>query len=84
MGIDNIAYYGDLVGFGHLTGIDLPDEKGGIMPSQQWKLQNYREKWWAGETPSVAIGQGALIVTPLQLVRAIGGLARAACGGSRT
>jgi penicillin-binding protein 2 len=75
MGIDNIAYYGDLVGYGHLTGIDLPQEKAGIMPSPQWKMQNYRLKWWAGETPSVSIGQGALIVTPVQLVRAIGGLA---------
>jgi penicillin-binding protein 2 len=75
MGIDNIAYYGNLVGYGHLTGIDLPQEKAGIMPSPQWKLQNYREKWWAGETPSVAIGQGALVVTPLQLVRAISGIA---------
>ncbi|HTX36877.1 MAG TPA: penicillin-binding protein 2 [Bryobacteraceae bacterium] len=75
MGIDNIAYYGNLVGYGQLTGIDLPQEKAGIMPSPQWKLRNYREKWWAGETPSVAIGQGALIVTPLQMVRAISGLA---------
>lgn len=75
MGIDNIAYYADLVGFGHASGIDLPQEKEGIVPSPQWKLRNYREKWWAGETPSVAIGQGALIVTPLQLARAVGGLA---------
>ena len=75
MGIDNIAYYGDLVGYGHLTGIDLPQEKSGIMPSPKWKMQNYRTKWWAGETPSVAIGQGALIVTPLQMVRAISGIA---------
>jgi penicillin-binding protein 2 len=75
MGIDNIAYYADVAGLGHPTGIDLPQEKDGIVPSPQWKLRNYREKWWAGETPSVAIGQGALTVTPLQLARAIGGLA---------
>jgi len=75
MGIDNIAYYADLAGFGHASGIDLPQEKNGIVPSPQWKLRNYREKWFAGETPSVAIGQGALTVTPLQLARAIGGLA---------
>jgi penicillin-binding protein 2 len=75
MGIDNIAYYGDLVGYGHLTGIDLPQEKAGIMPSSKWKMQNYRTKWWAGETPSVSIGQGALIVTPLQMARAISGVA---------
>ncbi len=75
MGIDNIAFYGDLVGFGHPTGIDLPHENIGVMPSQEWKQRTQRQKWYAGETPSVAIGQGALTVTPLQLARAIGGLA---------
>ncbi len=75
MGIDNMAYYGNLVGYGHLTGIDLPQAKEGFLPSPQWKMQNYRPQWWAGETPSVAIGQGALTVTPLQMVRAISGLA---------
>ncbi|HEV2447822.1 MAG TPA: penicillin-binding protein 2 [Candidatus Sulfopaludibacter sp.] len=74
-GIDNLAYYGDLVGFGHPTGVDLPHEASGVMPSAQWKLRYYRQKWYAGETPSVAIGQGALIVTPLQLARALGGIA---------
>jgi len=75
MGIDNLAFYGDLVGFGHATGIDLPHEKSGLMPSEKWKLRYYRTKWYPGETPSVAIGQGALTVTPLQLARAIGGVA---------
>ncbi|MBS1855489.1 MAG: penicillin-binding protein 2 [Acidobacteria bacterium] len=75
VGIDNLAFYGDLVGFGHKTGIDLPHEREGIMPSEQWKIRTYRQKWYVGETPSVAIGQGALTVTPLQLTRAIGGVA---------
>jgi penicillin-binding protein 2 len=74
-GIDNLAFYGDMAGFGQLSGIDLPNEKVGIMPSTAWKLRTQRTKWYAGETPSVAIGQGALTVTPLQLARAIGGLA---------
>jgi penicillin-binding protein 2 len=74
-GIDNIAFYGNMAGFGQLTGIDLPHEKAGIMPSSEWKLRTLRTKWYAGETPSVAIGQGYLTVTPLQLARAIGGLA---------
>jgi len=74
-GIDNMAFYGNMAGFGQPTGIDLPHEKSGIMPSTEWKLRTQRTKWWAGETPSVAIGQGALTVTPLQLARAIGGLA---------
>ncbi|MDE3165185.1 MAG: penicillin-binding protein 2, partial [Acidobacteriota bacterium] len=75
VGIDNIAFYGDIAGCGHKTGIDLPHEREGIMPSEQWKIRTYRQKWYVGETPSVAIGQGALTVTPLQLTRAIGGLA---------
>ncbi|MCU1237932.1 MAG: peptidoglycan glycosyltransferase [Candidatus Solibacter sp.] len=75
VGINNLAFYGDLVGFGQQTGIDLPHENTGLMPSEKWKLRNYRTKWYAGETPSVAIGQGALIVTPLQLAKAIGGMA---------
>jgi len=75
MGIDNMSYYGNLVGYGQLTGIDLPQEKPGLMPSAQWKMQTQRQKWFAGDTPSVAIGQGALIVTPLQMVRAISGIA---------
>jgi penicillin-binding protein 2 len=75
MGINPIAYYANMVGFGHPSGIDLPGEASGIVPSPEWKLRNYREKWWAGETISVAIGQGALTVTPVQLARAIGGIA---------
>ena len=74
-GIENLAFYGNMVGFGHLTGVDLPHENAGVMPSPEWKLRNYREKWFPGETPSVAIGQGALTVTPLQLARALAGLA---------
>jgi penicillin-binding protein 2 len=75
MGIENIAYYGDVVGLGRKTGVDLPHEAEGIVPSPKWKLRNYREKWYAGETISVSIGQGALTVTPLQLAMATGGLA---------
>ena len=40
LGIDNLAFYGDMVGFGHPTGIDLPHEKEGLMPSEKWKLRN--------------------------------------------
>jgi penicillin-binding protein 2 len=75
LGIDKIAQYAELAGFGKKTGIDLPQEKEGVVPSSRWKIRNFREKWYAGETISVAIGQGALTVTPLQLAQAIGGLA---------
>jgi len=75
LGIDDIARYAEMVGFGRKTGIDLPHEAEGVVPSSQWKMRMFRQKWYAGETISVAIGQGALTVTPLQLAYAIGGLA---------
>jgi penicillin-binding protein 2 len=74
MGIDRIAEYAQLAGIGKKTGIDLPNEKEGLMPSPKWKLRVQREKWYAGETISVAIGQGAVMVTPIQLAAVIGGL----------
>ena len=75
LGIDSIAETSKLVGFGEPTGIDLPHEEDGTVPSTGWKLRFYREKWYAGETISVAIGQGALTTTPLQIASAMGGLA---------
>jgi penicillin-binding protein 2 len=75
MGIDTIAKYSELAGLGSKTGIDLPSEAEGVVPSSKWKMRNFREKWYAGETISVSIGQGALTVTPLQLAHAIGGIA---------
>jgi penicillin-binding protein 2 len=75
LGIDQIAYYATQAGYGHPTGVDLPNEASGIVPSSEWKIRNFRQKWYAGETISVSIGQGALTVTPIQLARAIGGIA---------
>jgi penicillin-binding protein 2 len=74
LGIDNIAKYAEMAGIGKKTGIDLPGEAEGLMPSSKWKLRTQRQKWYAGETISVAIGQGAVTVTPLQLATAIGGI----------
>ncbi len=74
LGIDRIAKYAGLAGVGHRTGIDLPNETQGTMPSTKWKLRLARQKWYAGETISVAIGQGAVTVSPLQIASAIGGL----------
>jgi penicillin-binding protein 2 len=68
LGIDNIAEYADMAGLGHKTGVDLPGEAQGVVPSTAWKMKNFRQKWYAGETISVSIGQGALTVTPLQIV----------------
>jgi penicillin-binding protein 2 len=74
LGIDRIAQYAELAGIGHKTGIDLPNETQGTMPSTKWKMRLARQKWYAGETISVAIGQGAVTVSPLQIAAALGGL----------
>jgi penicillin-binding protein 2 len=74
LGIDAISEYAQLAGIGKKTGIDLPNEAEGLMPSTKWKLRTQRQKWYAGETISVAIGQGAVTTTPLQLAAAIGGI----------
>jgi len=66
MKIDTIADYASLFGLGEVTGIDLPSEKKGLVPSSQWKLETKKERWYPGETLSVSIGQGYLSVTPLQ------------------
>ena len=73
-GIDGIAFYAQQVGYGAKTGIDLPNEASGIVPSPEWQMRNYRQKWYLGQTISVSIGQGQTTVTPLQLARAIGGI----------
>jgi penicillin-binding protein 2 len=78
LGIDNIARYAQIAGVGTRTGIDLPGEAEGLMPSTQWKRRMMREPWYPGETISVSIGQGAVTVTPLQLAVAIGGLVNGA------
>ena len=75
LGIGRIAKYATMLGLGQKTGIDLPQEVSGVMPSEEWKLRNYRQKWFAGETISVGIGQGAVAVTPMQLMRAISTIA---------
>ncbi|MBV9342722.1 MAG: penicillin-binding protein 2 [Acidobacteria bacterium] len=75
LGIGRIAKYATALGLGQKTGIDLPQEVAGVMPSEEWKLRNYRQKWFAGETISVGIGQGAVAATPIQLARAIGAIA---------
>jgi penicillin-binding protein 2 len=74
LGIDRISFYGGNLGLGHRTGIDLPGEEPGIMPSEAWKQRVFHQRWYPGETISVAIGQGAIAVTPVQLVYMIGGI----------
>ena len=75
LGIEKIAYWAHKVGIGQKTGIDLPGEVNGTMPSEEWKMKTFHEKWYAGEVISVGIGQGAVAISPIQLVRAIAGIA---------
>lgn len=75
LGIDTIARYATAFGLGSKTGIDIPNEMAGIMPSTQWEMKNYHQRWYPGSTISVGIGQGEVAVTPLQLARALGGIA---------
>ena len=75
LGIDRIAKYATAFGLGQKTGIDLPNEVSGVMPSEEWKIRNFKQKWFAGETISVGIGQGAVAITPVQLMRAVGAIA---------
>jgi len=75
LGIDRIARYATMMGLGRKTGIDLPSEDPGLIPSSEWKLRVLKTKWYEGETISVSIGQGAVSVTPLQAAYAMAGLA---------
>lgn len=67
VGIQEIHRYAKWLGFGRKTGIDLPGEKEGLIPSPQWKMKVKNKPWYPGETISVSIGQGPLLVTPLQV-----------------
>lgn len=75
LGIDPIAKFMALFGFGSRTGIDIAGESAGVLPSTEWKLRRFKQKWYAGETISVGIGQGYNSYTPLQLASATATLA---------
>ena len=75
LGIEAIAESGDAFGFGRPTGVDLVGEKNGVLPSPEWSLKARRQPWYPGETISVAIGQGPVLVTALQVARAFAGIA---------
>lgn len=76
LGILNLGKYAKLFGIGQKTGIDLPDEKGGTIPSPEWKLKNFKgDAWRIGDTYHTAIGQYGFQVTPLEIVRATAAIA---------
>ncbi len=80
IGIDAIADMAKRFGLGHEVGIDLPNERGGVVPTREWKLANIGERWQGGETLVSAIGQGFVLATPLQLATMT---ARIASGGRK-
>ena len=75
LGIDKISDYAVSFGLSQKTGIDLPNEMSGLMPSTKWEMKNFHQKYYAGNTISVGIGQGETQVTPIQLLRALSGIA---------
>lgn len=75
LGIDKLSYYATSLGLGARTGIDLPGEEAGLVPSEEWEERVYHHKWYPGSTISLAIGQGPIDVTPVQLIRSISGIA---------
>lgn len=74
-GVDAIEAYAKLYGFGRPTGIDLPDEAAGLVPGRLWKRLRKNEAWYEGETINYAIGQGYLLVTPMQLLQMMAAVA---------
>ena len=70
LGIDAIHAFMSKFGFGRKTGIDIEGELSGLLPSQEWKWKRFRDKWYAGDTVSVGIGQGYMLATPMQLAQA--------------
>jgi penicillin-binding protein 2 len=75
VGVDLIAHYANEFGLGRVTGISLPHEKQGTVPSSSWKKKRFGVPWYSGETLSFSVGQGYLNVTPLQLLMLISGVA---------
>jgi penicillin-binding protein 2 len=80
VGIDRINKWATALGLGQRSGIDLPNEVQGLVPSTEWKREKMHEKWYAGETISVAIGQGQVSVTPVSMAVYMATLAN---GGTR-
>jgi len=80
LGVERITQYARMFGFGAKTGIDVPNEADGFLPSKEWKEDVKGERWFVGDTYHLAIGQGDLLVTPVQMAAATAVLAN---GGTR-
>ena len=75
LGIDHIDEVLGEFGFGHATGVDIPNEKAGILPSREWKRRVHHDSWYLGETVNMGVGQGYFTVTPMELAQAVARLA---------
>jgi len=75
LGIEKLGEYARVFGYGEPTGIDLPGESSGLVPSDRWKRQNYGENWVTGDTYNAAIGQGFVLATPLQVLNSTAAIA---------
>lgn len=75
LGVGRIAEYARLFGLGERTGVELPFESAGLVPTADWKRHTYQESWSTGDTYNLSIGQGFLEVTPLQMLNAINAVA---------
>ena len=71
LGVERIVSFTNEFGFGYLTGIDLPGEVAGFVPTPQWKVRRFHERWLHGDTMNMSIGQGFLLVTPLQMANMV-------------
>ncbi len=75
LGIEPLVRWAGRLGLGQQTGIELPGEKPGLLPSPTWKRRRFNEPWYRGDTLNLAIGQGYLLVTPLQVARMVAAIA---------
>jgi len=75
IGVEDIIRYARLFGLGKATGVDFPLEKRGLLPTPAWKNQNYKEPWYPGDTANLSIGQGYILVTPIQMLKMINAVA---------
>ncbi|HIE64637.1 MAG: penicillin-binding protein 2 [Nitrospira sp.] len=75
LGVDTISQFSYTFGLGRPTGIELAYEKGGLIPTSEWKKRVYKERWFPGETLSISIGQGFVLTTPIQLAAMISAIA---------
>jgi penicillin-binding protein 2 len=75
LGVDRVSEFALNSGFGRPTGIDLPHERSGLIPTREWKKQRFNDGWRGGDNFNLAIGQGFILVTPLQVARFVGAIA---------